>query len=95
MNRKKYLIALSAIMMVILLFLISGGRVIPPMMVDYYGQLITDEQLTLTSPEASCVSLPKDPLEEWYVRWTYQASLICVDTSDERDRWFLANQADQ
>ncbi|MCU0496126.1 MAG: hypothetical protein MUF87_02100 [Anaerolineae bacterium] len=87
MNHKRYILVLTAIFVIVMLFVISGGRVIPPTMVNYYGQVITEDQVAIKSPNGMCISYRMYPLEALYVHWTYQASLICFDSMPEVDNW--------
>lgn len=92
MNRKKYFIALGVVIGMILLFLVNGGRVIPPTIVEYYGQVMDLEQLERESFQARCTGLSYGTLESFYRYWTYQPDWICFDTNYELDQWMRANQ---
>ncbi|MCU0498637.1 MAG: hypothetical protein MUF87_14900 [Anaerolineae bacterium] len=56
-------------------------------MVDYYGRLITMEQLEQEGLELTCAPIRVSTLESWYRYWTYQPEWMCFDTDYELDHW--------
>jgi hypothetical protein len=90
MKNIKYFVVLLLVAVTLTLLLFASGRLFPSRVVNYYGEILTDEELDLRTHRTYCGFIPLNPFESLVQSYSYKPIAMCFDTTAELDAWHVA-----